>query len=167
MSITQGVLSPPQRQIGEIVLSNKEQRFFLVREDILPEAILKTAQAKELLRKGQAITVNEAVEKVGLSRSAFYKYREGVFPFYQWSRGKIVTISLELEHRAGVLSNLLNNIAKVHGNVLTINQNVPREGVAGVTLAIETAQLEGNLEELVKAIKHIGGVKRVDVVGQS
>ncbi len=147
--------------------AKKDARFFLVREDILPEAILKTAQAKELLRKGQAATVNEAVEKVGLSRSAFYKYKEGVFPFSQWCRGKVVTISLELEHRSGVLSNLLNSIAQVHGNVLTINQNVPWEGVAGVTLTIETAELKGDLEQLVAIIKRLDGVRRVVVVGQN
>lgn len=149
------------------MLRSKDPRYFLVREDILPEAILKTAKAKELLRKGQAITVNDAVEKVGLSRSAFYKYKDGVYPFYQWSRGKIVTLSLLLEHRAGVLSNILNNIAHVHGNVLTINQNVPQEGVANVAVSIETTELVGDLEELVTRLQKLDGVQRVDVVGQS
>ncbi|WP_031516283.1 ACT domain-containing protein [Desulfofalx alkaliphila] len=148
-------------------MTNKDPRFFLVREDILPEAIIKTAQAKELLSRGRATTVNEAVEKVGLSRSAFYKYKEGIFPFHQWSRGSIVTISLLLEHRSGVLSSILNNIAQVDGNVLTINQNVPLEGVAGVTVAIETAELRGDLEELVARLQNIDGVRRVELVGQS
>ncbi|MBO8137211.1 MAG: ACT domain-containing protein [Desulfotomaculum sp.] len=148
-------------------MRSKDPRFFLVREDILPEAILKTAQAKELLRKGHAITVNDAVEKVGLSRSAFYKYKDGVYPFYQWSRGKIVTLSLMLEHRAGVLSNILNNIAHVRGNVITINQNVPQEGVANVTISIETADLIGDLEELVTRLQGLDGVRKVELVGQS
>ncbi|MEG6616238.1 ACT domain-containing protein [Peptococcaceae bacterium 1198_IL3148] len=147
--------------------NNRNKKFYLVNEDILPEAILKTAQAKELLRKGQAITVNEAVEKVGLSRSAFYKYKEGVFPFNQWSRGKIVTISLMLEHRSGILSTILNSIALQKGNVLTINQNVPQEGIAGVTVAIETAELLGDLEELVNQLRKVDGVQKVQVVGQS
>ncbi|MTI79320.1 MAG: ACT domain-containing protein [Firmicutes bacterium] len=148
-------------------MQGKDRRFFLVREDILPEAILKTAQAKELLRKGQAITVNEAVEKVALSRSAFYKYKDGVYPFYQWSRDKIVTLSLLLEHRSGVLSNILNNIAYVSGNVLTINQNVPQEGVANVTVAIETTELAGDVEELVSHLQKIEGVQTVELVGQN
>lgn len=146
---------------------SKDPRFFLVREDILPEAILKTAHAKELLRRGEAITVNEAVEKVGLSRSAFYKYKEGIFPFHQWSRGKIVTLSLLLEHRSGMLSRILNNIAQVQGNVLTINQNVPQEGVASVNLSIETAELAGDLEELVTRLQSMDGVRQVELVGQS
>lgn len=142
-------------------------RFYLVSEEILPEAILKTAQAKELLRRGQAITVNEAVEKVGLSRSAFYKYKEGVFPFNQWSRGRIVTLSLLLEHRSGILSNLLNNIAQRQGNVLTINQNIPQEGVASVTVAIETANIIGDLETLVQDLRRLEGVHSIQVMGQS
>lgn len=143
------------------------QKFYLVSEEILPEAILKTAQAKELLRRGQAITVNEAVEKVGLSRSAFYKYKEGVFPFNQWSKGKIVTLACILEHRSGILSNLLNSIAQSRGNVLTINQNIPQEGVASVTVAIETTELEGNLEQLVQDLRKLDGVQRVQVMGHS
>jgi chorismate mutase len=148
-------------------LPNNIQKFYLVSEEILPEAILKTAQAKELLRKGRAITVNEAVEQVGLSRSAFYKYKEGVFPFNQWTRGKIVTLSLILEHRSGILSTILNNIAMQKGNVLTINQNVPQEGVASVTVAIETAELMGDLESLVSQLGTVDGVQSVQVVGQS
>jgi chorismate mutase len=143
------------------------QKFYLVSKNILPEAILKTAQAKELLRRGQAITVNEAVEKVGLSRSAFYKYKEGVFPFNQWSRGKIVTLSFLLVHRSGILSNLLNNIAQQRGNVLTINQNIPQEGVASVTVAIETADLAGDLEDLVRDLRRLEGVQSIQVMGQS
>lgn len=148
-------------------MPNNIQKFYLVSEEILPEAILKTAQAKELLRKGRAITVNEAVEQVGLSRSAFYKYKEGVFPFNQWTRGKIVTLSLILEHRSGILSTILNNIAMQKGNVLTINQNVPQEGVASVTVAIETAELMGDLESLVSQLGTVDGVQSVQVVGQS
>lgn len=144
----------------------KHQKYYLVNGNILPEAILKTASAKELLRQGQATTVNEAVEKVGLSRSAFYKYKEGIFPFNQWSRGKIVTLSLILEHRSGVLSNLLNNIARYRGNVLTINQTIPQEGVASVTVAIETDELLVDLEMLVKDLRNLEGIQAIQVMGQ-
>lgn len=148
-------------------MGQREQRFYLVQEDILPEAILKTVQAKELLLKGEAQTVNEAVEKVSLSRSAFYKYKDKVFPFHQWSRGKIVTLSLLLDHRPGVLSNVLNIVASVKGSILTINQNLPLQGLANVTLSVETAELQEDIEELIKIINNLAGVQDVKLVGQN
>lgn len=89
----------------------KQSNFYLVREEILPEAIKKTIVVKEILKRGELKTVNEAVEKVGLSRSAYYKYKDYVFPFYEASKEKIITLSLLLEHKPGVLSRVLNTIA--------------------------------------------------------
>ena len=68
--------------------------FFLVREEILPEAIKKTIKVKDMLKRGEARTINEAVEKMELSRSAYYKYKDYVFPFYEASKEKIITLSL-------------------------------------------------------------------------
>lgn len=148
-------------------MSKKNTRYYLVQEDILPEAIIKTVMAKELLLKGAANTVNDAVEKVDLSRSAFYKYKDKVFPFHQWSRGKIVTLALLLEHRPGVLSTVLNIIASVKGSILTINQNLPLQGLANATLSVETAEMDQDLEELLKIIRGVNGVQDVRMVGQN
>ncbi|AEF94841.1 UPF0735 ACT domain-containing protein [Desulfotomaculum nigrificans CO-1-SRB] len=148
-------------------MNKKEPTFYLVQEDILPEAILKTVMAKELLLKGAAHTVNEAVEKVDLSRSAFYKYKDKVFPFHQWSKGKIVTLALLLEHRPGVLSTVLNSIASVKGSILTINQNLPLQGLANATLSIETAEMKQDLEDLLAIIRGVPGVQDVRIVGQN
>lgn len=140
----------------------------MVSKEILPEAILKTAHVKEILAKGEALTVNEAVEKAGISRSAFYKYRDGVFPFYEASKEKIVTFSLLLEHRTGVLSNVLNTVAMMKGNILTINQGIPLQGTAVVTLSIDTFEIQGNnIEELLEKLFSLDGVKKVEIVGHS
>lgn len=146
---------------------NPAKHFYIVRKDVLPEAILKTAMVKELLARGEAITVNEAVEKIGISRSAFYKYRDGVFPFYQASKEKIITVSLLLEHRTGILSNVLNTVAQLQGNILTINQGIPLQGVAVVTLSIDTVESVADTEELLEKLQHLDGVKKVEIVGQS
>ena len=83
---------------------NKEKgKFYIVDEAILPEAILKTARIKELLAKHKDMTVNDAVEEVGLSRSAFYKYRDGVFPFYEATKAKIITLQISMDNKAGIL----------------------------------------------------------------
>ena len=117
---------------------NKEKSgFFLVREEILPEAIKKTIRVKEMLKRGDARTINEAVEKMELSRSAYYKYKDYVFPFYEASRN------------------------------MTINQGIPLQGVANATVSIETANLSVDLEALLDKLRMVDGVKRLEVLGQS
>lgn len=139
----------------------------MVSKDILPDAISKTAQAKELLAKGECYTVNEAVERVGISRSAYYKYKDGVFPFYEASKEKIITISLTLENIAGVLSNTLNFIAGFRVNVLTINQGIPLQGVANVSISFETAGMVDTPENLLAGLGEINGVRKIEVIGQN
>lgn len=145
---------------------NTKSVFYLVREEILPEAIKKTIKVKELLKRGEVKTINEAVEMMDLSRSAYYKYKDYVFPFYEASREKIISLSFLLDHRAGVLSRVLNSIANDGGSVLTINQGIPLQGVANVTLSIETKDLLVDLEALLDKLRMIEGVKRLEVLGQ-
>lgn len=143
-----------------------EARFYLVNVEILPEAIRKTAWAKEILARREAKTINEAVEKVGLSRSAFYKYREGVFPLNEGKGKKILTLNFMLEDRSGVLSTILNTIAAEQGNILTINQNIPLNGLANASISLDTMRLAVTPESLITSLELIKGVKKVDIVGQ-
>jgi chorismate mutase len=148
-------------------MTDNNKKFYIVHEDILPEAILKTALAKELIARGEANTVNIAVDKVGISRSAFYKYKDGVFPFYEASKNKIITLSFKLSHVSGILSNILNTIAEAKGNILTINQNIPLQGIANVTISVDTSGLADNIDVLMQTINNLDGVKKVEIVGQS
>lgn len=149
-------------------MNNDKSGFFLVREEILPEAIKKTIRVKEMLKRGDARTINEAVEKMELSRSAYYKYKDYVFPFYERrSQNKIVTLTLLLEHKKGVLSSVLNTISADSGSVMTINQGIPLQGVANATVSIETANLSVDLEALLDKLRMVDGVKRLEVLGQS
>lgn len=145
----------------------RSKDFLIVSKDILPEAILKTALAKELLAKGDVATVNDSVERVGLSRSAYYKYKDGVYPFYEASREKIITISLILENKSGVLSQVLNFIAGFHANILTINQGIPLQGIANVSISIETAGMSDTPENLLIGLGNLDGVRKIEVVGQN
>lgn len=148
-------------------MTGLKSTFYLVREEILPEAIKKTIKVKELLKRGDARTINEAVEKMELSRSAYYKYKDYVFPFYEASKEKIVTLALLLEHKPGVLSRVLNTIANERGSVLTINQGIPLQGVANATISIETVELAIDLEALLDKLRMVDGVKRLEVLGQA
>lgn len=141
-------------------------RFYLVREDILPEALLKTMQVKELLAQGKAKTVHDATERVGLSRSAFYKYKDGIFPLSRLDRERIVTISMDLEHRPGLLSKVLATIAGLEGNVLTINQTIPLQGMANVVISVDTSMMGDKVTDLLDALHNHEGVGNAVIVGQ-
>jgi chorismate mutase len=143
------------------------EKLFLVDSRILPEAIRKTAEVWDLLKRGEASSVGEAAKRVGISRSAFYRYKDYIQPFNEATRQKIVTLSIELEHRSGVLSRVLNTVAEAGGNILTINQGIPLHGTAMASLAIETACLKGDFGELLEILEALPGVKTVEIVGKS
>lgn len=132
----------------------------------MPEALVKTLQVKERLARGEFATVHEATERVGLSRSAFYKYKDGIFPLSGIDRDRIVTISMDMEHRSGVLSRVLSLVASYEGNVLTIHQTIPLQGMANVVLSIETSAGVEALDALVAAMKATEGVRKAVVIGQ-
>ncbi|WP_334076008.1 MULTISPECIES: ACT domain-containing protein [Paenibacillus] len=143
-----------------------KERYYLVREDILPEAIIKTLQVKQLLAVGDAKTVHEAVAQVGLSRSAFYKYKDGIHLLNQIERESIVTVSFDLEHRSGILSKVLAQIAGAGGNLLTINQSIPLQGRANVVISVETSRMTEDLDTMMEMLQSIPGVKKTQIVGQ-
>lgn len=142
------------------------KRYFLVREDILPDALLKTMEAKRLLEGGKAQTINEAVEKVGLSRSAFYKYKEGIFALDQLDQEQIVTVSMDLQHKSGMLSQVLALIAEYSGNVLTINQSIPLQGKANAVISMDTSRMGERLSAFVESLQQLEGVSHARIVGQ-
>ena len=145
----------------------EKHKYYLVESSIVPEAVRKTAEAKELLVRNEVSTVNEAVAKVGISRSAYYKYKDGVFPYNIASKEKIVSISLILEHRAGILSKVLNTLADQGANILTINQNIPLQGLANVSISMETVEMISGLEEVIAILEKNEGVRKIEVVGHS
>lgn len=145
----------------------KKDKFYLVQEDILPEAIKKTIKVKEILKLGEAKTINEAVERMDLSRSAYYKYKDYVFPFYEIAQGKIVSITVSMSNDPGMLSSILRAIAESNGSILTINQDIPLQGIANVTIAFETKDLSTTLEECMDNIRSIRGILKVEILGQA
>ncbi|TSB45769.1 ACT domain-containing protein [Alkalicoccobacillus porphyridii] len=141
------------------------RRFFLIREDILTDAMLKTLEAKAMLQSGEAKKINEAAQKVGLSRSAFYKYKDGIFPFHAMAKEKIVTLSINLLDKSGTLSDLLAVVADTGANILTINQTIPLQGRAHITLSIDTAPINMQLDELFERMKQLNAVEKVELAG--
>ncbi|TFE01038.1 ACT domain-containing protein [Jeotgalibacillus salarius] len=141
------------------------EKFYLVREDVLPEAMQKTLEAKQLLERGHAGSVWEAVRSVDLSRSAFYKYRDTVFPFHTVVKEKIITLFFHLEDRSGTLSQLLELVATCGGNILTIHQTIPLQGRANVTLSLNVTDMNVTLDEMMNRLKRLEFVEKVEVLG--
>ncbi len=143
---------------------SKVTKYFIVEASALPEIFLKVAQAKEALELGEAATVNEATRMVGISRSAFYKYKDAVRPFNDMMNGHIVTFQAMLRDEPGALSAILNIFAVSGGNILTINQTIPTGSVAAVNLSAETSGLNVSLDELVHRVSAMDGVVKFEVL---
>ena len=131
----------------------------------MPEAMQKTLQAKEMIERGKAVSVWEAVKSVDLSRSAFYKYRDTVFPFHSVVKEKIITLFFHLEDRSGTLSELLGIVASSGCNVLTIHQTIPIQGRANVTLSLNTGEMHMEMNEFINRLKRLEFVDKVEILG--
>lgn len=139
-------------------------KYFIVESSAMPEIFLKVAEAKRLLDTGEEATVNGATRAVGISRSAFYKYKDAVRPFNDMLHGRIVTFQILLKDEPGILSGALNIFAGTGVNILTINQNIPANGCAVVTLTAETSALRRSLEEVLGEVAVSPGVLRCEIL---
>lgn len=142
----------------------KTPKYFIVEATALPEIFRRVAEAKRMLETGETDKVNEATCAVGISRSAFYKYRDAIAPLQNMMAGRIITFQLMLKDKAGVLSAILSIFASCGANILTINQSIPAGGRAMVTISAETSNLSCSIEELTNHISAIRGVVKAELV---
>ncbi len=142
----------------------KAPNYYIVEADALPEIFRKVVEARCMLDTGEAETVNQAVQMAGISRSAFYKYKDAVRPFQEMLHGRIVTFQLMLKDEPGILSHVLNLFAASGANILTINQGLPINGCAVVTMNVETSSLQLSLQELLARLDTAEGVLRGEIL---
>ncbi len=139
-------------------------KYYIVDSAVLPDIFIRVVEAKRLLDTGEAATINQAAAQAGISRSAFYKYKDMVRPFHDMLSGRIVTVRLTLKDQPGVLSDVLNIIASLGGNLLTINQSIPSGGAAAVAVSVETSDLTVSLEELLAQTAQVRGVLKYETL---
>ena len=139
-------------------------KFYLVSSEALPEIFIKVAEAKRMLQSGEVRTAGDAARAVGISRSAFYKYRDAVRPFNDMKTGRIITFYTMLKNNPGVLSDVLSIFAGSGANILTINQSIPTSGVAPVTITAATENMQTTMELFMAALKSAEGVIRVHIM---
>ncbi len=139
-------------------------KYYIVAASALPEVFLKVAEAKRLLSTGKVSTVNDATRATGISRSAFYKYRDAVLPFQHMMSSRVITFQLLLQDEPGALSNLLTIFAEHKTNLMTINSIVPTNGCAVVTISAETINMTLPLEELLRLLQQADGVIKAEIL---
>ena len=139
-------------------------KYYIVEASALPEIFLKVAEAKHLLTTGQAATVNDAAKMTGISRSAFYKYRDTLLPFQNMTSGRIITFQLLLHDRPGMLQSILGIFSEQNTNIITINSIVPTDGCAVVTISAETIHINTDLEDLLQTLRDPPGVIKAEIL---
>lgn len=140
--------------------------YYIVHESAMPSVLKKVAEANRLLSSGQARTVNEAAEMVGIARSSYYKFKDSVEEFHNNLPGSMLTIVCEVSDRAGVLSDLLQTIAQCGGNILTIHQAIPVDGIAVVSISMQMLENAISVNTIIERISAREGIRRVRVTGR-
>lgn len=144
----------------------EKSKYFVIREKAVPEVLLKVVEAKRLLDSERVLSVQEAVDRVGISRSSYYKYQNDIFPFHDEAKGKTVTFVLQMEDEPGLLSLVLNIVAEFGANILTIHQSIPINGVASLTLSIEVLPTTGDVSFMIQKIEEQKGVHYLKILGR-
>ena len=143
-----------------------KSKYFVVKQRAVPEVLLKVVEAKKLLETVRAITVQEAADRVGISRSSFYKYKDDIFPFYDNTKGKTITLVVQMDDKQGLLSDLLHVVAVYRANILTIHQSIPVNGVATLTLSVEVREDTENVSSMIVELEVLDGIHYVKILAR-
>ena len=138
-------------------------KYFVVKQKAIPEVLLKVVEAKRLLESEKVLTIQEAVDAVGISRSSFYKYKDDIFPFHDNSQGTTITLTFQMDDEPGILSDVLKIIAEYRANILTIHQSIPINGIASLTLSIQVLQTTGDISRMIEQLEGQPSVHHVKI----
>ena len=140
--------------------------FFVLRAKAVPEVLLKVVEAKRLREAGKVGSVQEATERVAISRSSFYKYKDDIFPYHENEKGKTVNMVIQLDDEPGILSTVLKTIAEFKANVLTIHQSIPVDGIASLSLSIDVFPETGEVEDMKNSIESLQGIHYAKILAR-
>lgn len=141
-------------------------KYFVVRRKAIPDVLLKVVEAKRLLESERVLTVQEAVDAVGISRSSFYKYKDDIFQFHDSSQGTILTLTFQMEDEPGLLSDVLKIIAEYQANILTIHQSIPINGIASLSLSVQVLKTTGDVSRMIEQMEDQKGVHHVKILAR-
>lgn len=139
---------------------------YVLKEKAVPEVLLKVVEAKRLFESGKVASVQDATDAVGISRSSFYKYKDDIFPYHDNRKGRTIILAIQLNDEPGGLSNILRAIDKFKCNIRTINQSVPINGIATLTLSIDVFSADDKVDRMVESIENVDGVHYVKIIAK-
>ena len=145
---------------------SSQSDYFVVRTGALPEVLKKVVEVKRLLETEKGLSVAEATERVNISRSSFYKYKEDIFPFYDSSKGKTATIIVEMRDVLGNLAKICSTVSSYNANILTIHQSIPINGIATLTLSIEVREDTSDINAMIHEIEALPNIQYVKILAQ-
>ena len=139
--------------------------YYVVKQRALPEVLLKVVEAKKLI-DSQQLSIKEAVDQTGISRSSFYKYKDDIFPFHDTTTGTTVTLMLQVKDVPGLLSDVLKIIAMSGANILTIHQSIPINGIATLSISVQVLPTTSDISKMVNEMEQKVGVRNVKIIAK-
>lgn len=143
----------------------EDSKYYVVKQKALPEVLLKVAQVNKIIET-KRMSIAEATESVGISRSSYYKYKDDIFPFRDNVKGKTITFVLSMDDEPGILSVALKTIAEYKANLLTIHQTIPVNGVASLTLSVDILPTTGDSAKMIEQIEQLSGVRYLKILSR-
>ena len=142
----------------------EDKSFIIIESKAVPDIFIKTLEAKRLMETGKCRTVQEAAQEAGISRSAFYKYKDSVFALSEHVKGRNLTMAMNLEDTPGLLSSVIGTLAAGGVNILTINQTIPINHIANVTVTVETRS--SDISEIMGKLREISGISGLKILAR-
>lgn len=143
-----------------------KMQYYVLKEKAVPEVLLKVVEAKRLIDSGKITSVQEATESVGISRSSFYKYKDDIFPFHETTKGKTITMVIQMDDEPGLLSVVLRTVAEYHANILTIHQSIPVNGIASLTLSVDVLPETGDVAAMTRTMEEHEGIHYLKILAR-
>ena len=144
----------------------EKTNYYVLKEKAVPDVLLRVVEAKRLLESGRVASVQEATERVDISRSSYYKYKEDIFPFHDNAKGQTITMVIQLDDEPGLLSAILKTIAESHANILTIHQSIPVNGIASLTLSVDILPETTDANRIMERIEQQDGVYYLKILAR-
>lgn len=147
--------------------TEERREYFIVDRRILPTSIQNVIKVNDLIQQ-EKISKYEAIKRVGLSRSTYYKYKDYIKPFFESGKEKVFSIHLALVDEPGILARILDVIASHDMNILTIIQNIAIDGIGRATISVQTTEnILRKIEGMLEIISEIEGVKELRIIGSN
>ncbi len=145
---------------------SESAKYYVVTQKAVPDVLLRVVEAKRLIESEKVMTIQDAVDAVGISRSSFYKYKDDIFEFHDNSQGTTVTLTFQMDDEPGLLSDVLKIIASYGANILTIHQSIPISGIASLSLSIQILQSTGDINNMLMQLEQQKGVHHVKILAR-